>query len=174
MKTINSPVVTYNASTPQFKIVNYNAEAYFAVNKPDFFRSLARKFFPITFIGSILWIAAYSYLMVWWATIAGETIGIPPEVRHGKIAHKLVKVTFRLEPLTATVQRLNLTLSTYGMYKCTRSKSFDLRTNYKSGNDPTFICNNIIFASTYFLYILYGLLVYWWASPLEGPIVRSA
>jgi hypothetical protein len=45
-----------------------------------FFFSIARKFFPIAFIGSILWIAAFSYLMVWWATIAGDTIGIPPEV----------------------------------------------------------------------------------------------
>ena len=40
----------------------------------------ARKFFPITFLGSILWIAAFSYLMVWWATRTGETFGIPPEV----------------------------------------------------------------------------------------------
>ena len=41
----------------------------------------ARKFFPVTFVGSILWIAAFSYLMVWWATVTGETFGIPPEVR---------------------------------------------------------------------------------------------
>ena len=42
----------------------------------------ARKFFPVTFVGSILWIAAFSYLMVWWATVTGETFGIPPEVRY--------------------------------------------------------------------------------------------
>ena len=42
----------------------------------------ARKFFPITFFGSIIWIALYSYLMVWWATVTGNTIGIPPEVKH--------------------------------------------------------------------------------------------
>lgn len=27
----------------------------------------ARKFFVITFLGSIIWIAMFSYLMVWWA-----------------------------------------------------------------------------------------------------------
>jgi len=47
---------------------------------PDTRKFSARKFFPITFLGSILWIAAFSYLMVWWATITGQTIGIPPEV----------------------------------------------------------------------------------------------
>ena len=41
----------------------------------------AKKFFPITFFGSILWIAAFSYLMVWWSTVTGNTVGIPPEVR---------------------------------------------------------------------------------------------
>ena len=44
----------------------------------------AKKFFPITFLGSILWIAAFSYLMVWWATVTGNTVGIPPEVRKNK------------------------------------------------------------------------------------------
>lgn len=34
----------------------------------------------MSFIGSILWIAIYSYLMVWWATLAGETFRIPAEV----------------------------------------------------------------------------------------------
>lgn len=39
-----------------------------------------KRFFVITFVGSILWIAAYSYLMVWWANLTGETFNIPPEV----------------------------------------------------------------------------------------------
>lgn len=39
-----------------------------------------RKFFAITFVGAILWIAAYSYLMVWWANTIGETFGIPTEI----------------------------------------------------------------------------------------------
>jgi len=47
---------------------------------PDTRKESAKKFFPITFLGSILWIAAFSYLMVWWATVTGNTVGIPPEV----------------------------------------------------------------------------------------------
>jgi len=47
---------------------------------PDTRKQSSRKFFPISFFGSILWIAAFSYLMVWWATVTGNTIGIPPEV----------------------------------------------------------------------------------------------
>jgi len=47
---------------------------------PDTRKESAKKFFPITFLGSILWIAAFSYLMVWWATVTGDTVGIPPEV----------------------------------------------------------------------------------------------
>lgn len=39
-----------------------------------------KKFFAVTFIGSIFWIAAYSYLMVWWANVFGDTVRIPPEV----------------------------------------------------------------------------------------------
>lgn len=46
---------------------------------PDTRTPRGKKFFPITFIGSILWIAAYSYFMVWWANVAGETADIPPE-----------------------------------------------------------------------------------------------
>ena len=45
-----------------------------------FFNFAARKWFPITFIGSILWIAGFSYLMVWWATSTGDTFGIPDAV----------------------------------------------------------------------------------------------
>nr|XP_009499226.1 PREDICTED: sodium/potassium/calcium exchanger 2-like [Phalacrocorax carbo] len=40
----------------------------------------SRKFFPITFFGSISWIAFFSYLMVWWAHQVGETIGISEEI----------------------------------------------------------------------------------------------
>ena len=38
------------------------------------------KYYPITFIGSIIWIAIYSYLMVWWTTIVGDAVGIPSVV----------------------------------------------------------------------------------------------
>lgn len=47
---------------------------------PDTRTPRGKRFFPITFIGSIVWIAAYSYLMVWWANVAGDTANIPPEV----------------------------------------------------------------------------------------------
>ncbi|KAK0076086.1 hypothetical protein PV325_005912 [Microctonus aethiopoides] len=47
---------------------------------PDTRTPRGKKFFAVTFIGSIFWIAAYSYLMVWWANVTGDTIQIPPEV----------------------------------------------------------------------------------------------
>ncbi|KAK6055548.1 Sodium/calcium exchanger protein, partial [Cooperia oncophora] len=40
----------------------------------------SRKWYPVTFVNSILWIAFYSYLMVWWANTIGETLVIPTEV----------------------------------------------------------------------------------------------
>uniref|UniRef100_A0A8C5LUW4 Solute carrier family 24 member 2 n=1 Tax=Leptobrachium leishanense TaxID=445787 RepID=A0A8C5LUW4_9ANUR len=40
----------------------------------------SKKFFPVTFFGSITWIAIFSYLMVWWAHQVGETIGITEEI----------------------------------------------------------------------------------------------
>ncbi|XP_074533777.1 sodium/potassium/calcium exchanger 1-like isoform X2 [Halichoeres trimaculatus] len=36
----------------------------------------SRKFFAVTFLGSVLWITVFSYFMVWWAYQVGETIGI--------------------------------------------------------------------------------------------------
>ncbi|CAI5453694.1 unnamed protein product [Caenorhabditis angaria] len=51
-----------------------------AFTLPDVRKQNLRKFFAITFVGSILWIAAYSYLMVWWANTIGETFGIPTEI----------------------------------------------------------------------------------------------
>nr|XP_012151704.1 PREDICTED: sodium/potassium/calcium exchanger Nckx30C isoform X3 [Megachile rotundata] len=47
---------------------------------PDTRTPKGKKLFAVTFLGSILWIAAYSYLMVWWANVAGDTVRIPPEV----------------------------------------------------------------------------------------------
>lgn len=38
------------------------------------------KFFPIAFFASIAWIAVFSYFMVWWATLAGQTLGISDAV----------------------------------------------------------------------------------------------
>jgi len=39
-----------------------------------------KKWFPIAFIVSILWIAVFSYFMVWWATVTGEALGISDAV----------------------------------------------------------------------------------------------
>merc|ERR1712088_29311 len=47
---------------------------------PDTKKPKLKKFFVITFLGSIVWIAVYSYLMVWWATVTGKVIGISDAV----------------------------------------------------------------------------------------------
>ncbi|XP_063144577.1 sodium/potassium/calcium exchanger 2 isoform X3 [Rattus norvegicus] len=50
------------------------------ITLPDVRKPASKKFFPITFFGSITWIAVFSYLMVWWAHQVGETIGISEEI----------------------------------------------------------------------------------------------
>ncbi|XP_053479018.1 sodium/potassium/calcium exchanger 1 [Ictalurus furcatus] len=47
---------------------------------PDVRNPASKKYFAITFLGSIVWIAIFSYLMVWWAHQVGETIGISEEI----------------------------------------------------------------------------------------------
>ncbi|XP_017261095.1 sodium/potassium/calcium exchanger 1 isoform X2 [Kryptolebias marmoratus] len=47
---------------------------------PDVRNQKSKKFFVITFLGSIMWIGIFSYLMVWWAHQVGETIGISEEI----------------------------------------------------------------------------------------------
>ncbi|CAM5087587.1 unnamed protein product [Natator depressus] len=47
---------------------------------PDVRNPRSRNLFAITFLGAIVWIAAFSYLMVWWAHQVGETIGISEEI----------------------------------------------------------------------------------------------
>ncbi|XP_056136352.1 sodium/potassium/calcium exchanger 2-like [Lampris incognitus] len=47
---------------------------------PDVRRESSTRFFPITFLGSICWIAFFSYLMVWWAHQVGETFWITEEI----------------------------------------------------------------------------------------------
>uniref|UniRef100_A0A3P8VCI3 Sodium/calcium exchanger membrane region domain-containing protein n=1 Tax=Cynoglossus semilaevis TaxID=244447 RepID=A0A3P8VCI3_CYNSE len=47
---------------------------------PDVRKASSKKFFPVTFLGAISWIAGFSYLMVWWAHQVGETIGITEEI----------------------------------------------------------------------------------------------
>lgn len=50
------------------------------VTIPDVRKPESKRWFYCTFIGSIFWIAAFSYLMVWWANTIGETLGIPTEI----------------------------------------------------------------------------------------------
>ncbi|XP_068569565.1 sodium/potassium/calcium exchanger 2-like isoform X3 [Cebidichthys violaceus] len=47
---------------------------------PDVRKTTSKRFFPVTFLGAITWIAAFSYLMVWWAHQVGQTIGITEEI----------------------------------------------------------------------------------------------
>nr|AYD91339.1 Sodium/potassium/calcium exchanger [Eptatretus cirrhatus] len=47
---------------------------------PDVRKPSSRKFFIISFFGSIAWIGGFSYLMVWWAHQVGETMGITEEI----------------------------------------------------------------------------------------------
>ncbi|XP_066557343.1 sodium/potassium/calcium exchanger 1 isoform X1 [Amia ocellicauda] len=47
---------------------------------PDVRNPASKKYFAMTFLGSIVWIAVFSYLMVWWAHQVGETIGISEEI----------------------------------------------------------------------------------------------
>merc|ERR1739848_775467 len=61
-------------------LVSFPLMAPMYITLPDTRDKSKKKFFIITFVGSILWIAAFSYLMVWWATVAGEAFDIPPEI----------------------------------------------------------------------------------------------
>nr|XP_046251415.1 sodium/potassium/calcium exchanger 1-like [Scatophagus argus]XP_046251425.1 sodium/potassium/calcium exchanger 1-like [Scatophagus argus]XP_046251433.1 sodium/potassium/calcium exchanger 1-like [Scatophagus argus]XP_046251438.1 sodium/potassium/calcium exchanger 1-like [Scatophagus argus] len=47
---------------------------------PDVRNPASRKYFIMTFLGSILWIGVFSYMMVWWAHQVGETMGISEEI----------------------------------------------------------------------------------------------
>ncbi|XP_035808621.2 sodium/potassium/calcium exchanger 1-like isoform X2 [Amphiprion ocellaris] len=47
---------------------------------PDVRNPASRRYFVVTFLGSILWIGVFSYLMVWWAHQVGETVGISEEI----------------------------------------------------------------------------------------------
>lgn len=36
--------------------------------------------YPFTFVGAIMWLGIFSFLMVWWATVIGDALGIPSAV----------------------------------------------------------------------------------------------
>merc|ERR1712228_1004920 len=47
---------------------------------PDVQKAAKKHLWPFTFIGSMVWLMVYSYLMVWWTTRVGEAWGVPIEV----------------------------------------------------------------------------------------------
>eukprot|EP00756_Hemistasia_phaeocysticola_P025086 Hpha_TRINITY_DN15987_c2_g4::TRINITY_DN15987_c2_g4_i1::g.72305::m.72305/K13750/SLC24A2, NCKX2; solute carrier family 24 (sodium/potassium/calcium exchanger), member 2 len=47
---------------------------------PNCVKDEMKKYYVIAFVLSIVWIAIFSYFMVWWADTLGVTAGIPPEV----------------------------------------------------------------------------------------------
>jgi K+-dependent Na+/Ca+ exchanger-like protein len=47
---------------------------------PDVRKPEKKKWYPMSFVLSILWIGVYSFFMVEWAAIIGDAIGIPPAV----------------------------------------------------------------------------------------------
>jgi len=47
---------------------------------PDVRKENRKGFYPVTWTLSIVWIAIYSYFMVWWATLIGDRFNIPPVV----------------------------------------------------------------------------------------------
>lgn len=47
---------------------------------PDVRREGWEAWFPVSFLGSVAWIGMFSYLMVWWVTVFGDTVGIPSSV----------------------------------------------------------------------------------------------
>lgn len=47
---------------------------------PDVRRDGWQNWYFASFFGAIMWIGVYSYLMVWWISITGNSFNIPPEV----------------------------------------------------------------------------------------------
>ena len=47
---------------------------------PDCSKDEKKHLFLVTFFASLIWIALFSYFMVWWATIIGAVVGITPVV----------------------------------------------------------------------------------------------
>ncbi|XP_066273889.1 sodium/potassium/calcium exchanger 2-like [Branchiostoma lanceolatum] len=50
------------------------------ITLPDVRKPSARRFYPWGFLGSIIWISIFSYLMLWWANQTGDTMGLSIEV----------------------------------------------------------------------------------------------
>ena len=47
---------------------------------PDVRKPRWKKWWPLGFLMSIIWLGIYSYFMVWWATVVGRILGIPDAI----------------------------------------------------------------------------------------------
>jgi len=63
-----------------FYIIKLPLVLLLSITLPDVRRPSLWKFFPITFIGSILWIGGFTYLMVWWTAEIGNVFDIDDEI----------------------------------------------------------------------------------------------
>merc|ERR1712106_208130 len=61
-------------------VVSFPLMSLMWITIPDPRDPKRQKFFPISFVISIVWIAIYSYFMVWWATLTGQALGISDAV----------------------------------------------------------------------------------------------
>lgn len=71
-----------------------------AYTVPDVRREGMANYWALSFLLSILWIGASSYLMVWWATVVGDVVRSPAPV-HASLLVGLVSMF----DCDATVQR---------------------------------------------------------------------
>jgi len=61
-------------------VVMFPFKLPFWLTLPDVRKPSSRKFFILTLLGSSFWICVLIYLLVWWSTVTGTTLGVPPEV----------------------------------------------------------------------------------------------
>lgn len=104
---------------------------------PDTRTARGKKFFIWGFVGSILWIAVFSYFMVWWADRTGETFGIAPEVGYDKIMKNYDKI-FRNEKKTLNLITIDekLYITTYHkMFICQENKCNLLHVKFDTCRD---------------------------------------
>lgn len=63
-----------------FYVISFPLLIVLVLTIPDSRKPKYRKYFLLSFLLSIIWIGAFSYLMVWWATVVGFVAGIPDVV----------------------------------------------------------------------------------------------
>lgn len=81
------------------KIVIAPLEFLSMITIPNCKKENREKWWPVTFLTAIIWIAIYSYILVWMMTIIGFTVGIPDTV----MGLTLLAGTVALPDLVATL-----------------------------------------------------------------------